>query len=493
MPIDGIFYSHLVDELRIALDGSRVDKIHHPTRHEFLLAMRRWEGSKRLLFSLNPLRAHVNLTEQRFENPAQPSMLCMLLRKRLTGAALAGIDQEGLDRILYFRFNGTDDIGEPAAHTLVAELFGRRPNLILLDSQGLVIDALKRADFTHTRPIWPGIMYTPPPARNQESGIRNQDIAPYETYSQFLDACYGEADQAQRLKQKTASLQQLLSGRTARLRKKIVLQRQELARAENREELRIKAELILANKARLERDPAARGSGAYVLENYYDDNRVVSIQVNPALGPGANAQRLFKAYQKAKNAASLLGDLIARGEEQLQYLESVEELLARAQTQPEIDALRMELESQGFCKPQASAKRKQKQSVLPPLEYFTSEKFKILVGRNNLQNDQLSLKMAKASDLWFHAQGYPGSHVILCAENQEPGEASILQSAKVAAWHSKARGAAVQVDYTSARALKKPKGSPPGKVIYHTYKTIIASATQDEIEGLTGGNMLGRH
>jgi len=479
--------------MRIALAGSRVDKIHHPTKHELVFTMRRREGSRRLLFALHPQRARANLTGQRFDNPPQPSMFCMLLRRRLTGAALTGIGQEGLDRVLYFHFSGTDDIGDPAAHTLVAELFGRRPNLILLDGNGVIVEALRRADFTSARPIWPGHPYGSPPVRDQGTGIRDQGIpAPYETYSQFLDAYYGEADQAQRLGQMTASLRQLLSNRTARLRRKIALQRQELAQAENREALRVKAELILANKARLERDPAVRGSGVYVLENYYDDNRMISIGVNPALGPGANAQRLFKAYQKAKNAASLLGNLIARGEEQLLYLESVEELLSRAQTQTEIDALRIELETQGYCK--SNAQKKQRQKALPPLEYLTSEGLPVLVGRNNLQNDQLSLKIAKANDLWFHAQGYPGSHVILCTGNREPGEASILQAAKAAAWHSKARGAAVPVDCTPARALKKPKGAPPGKVIYHTHKTIMASATQDEIEEMQrGGNAIGRH
>ena len=522
MPIDGIFCRHLVSELNDALETSRVDKIHHPTKDELIFTLRCREGSRRLLFHLNPQRARVNLTTQSYENPAQPSMFCMLLRKRLTGAALIGIEQEGVDRIVYFRFAGTDDIGNPAEHTLVAELFGRLANLILLQD-GVVVEALKRADFTKARPIWPGHPYTPPPA-NGSDGVslivareleRNPEppVGPYlvrneagepaqfsylplthvggtperlESYSELLEVFYGEVDQTQRTRQKTATLRQSLGNHIARLYRKLEAQRQELEQAKDREALRIGAELILANKDRLECDPAAKGSSAYVLENYYDENRMLSIRVNPALGPGANAQRLFKAYQKAKNAANLLGGLIAKGEEDLRYLESVEELLQRAQTQAEIDALRDELEGQGYCKPNARQKQKQKQKrgALPPLEYATSEGLRVLVGRNNLQNDQLSLKSAKAGDLWFHVQGYPGSHVILCAEGGTPMQESIVQAAKIAAWHSKAREGAVPVDYTPARALKKPNGARPGKVIYHTYQTIAVLAVPEEIEQL---------
>lgn len=495
MRFDGVFYSRLADELQTALVGGRVEKIHRPGKDEFVFGIRGREGGQKLLFSLIPLRARVNLTAEGFENPPEPGMFCMLLRKRLLGAILTGIGQEGLDRLLYFHFSGTDEIGEPAAHTLAAELFGHRPNLILLDEQGVIIEALRRAPLDSARPIWPGYRYEVP-VRNQGSGDRDQG-SPWvsekvESYSRLLEEYYGELDRAQRLGQKTASLRQLLEHRIARLRKKMALQRRELEQAENREDLRIHAELILANKARLERDNAAKGSSAYLLENYYDNNRLVSIAVNPALGPGANAQRLFKAYQKAKNAANLLGDFIAQAGEQLAYLESVEELLARAQSQPEIDALRAELETQGYCKAPANQK-KRRQKAPAPLEYRTAEGMKILVGRNNLQNDQLSLKTAGANDLWFHAQGYPGSHVILCTEGKTPAEESILQAAKVAVWHSKARGGAAAVDYTPARYIKKPKAAPPGKVIYHAYQTTIASAAPDDIELLQGGDPLGRH
>jgi len=272
----------------------------------------------------------------------------------------------------------------------------------------------------------------------------------------------------------------LVETRILRAERKLTAQRQELTRAENREHLRVYAELILANKARLERE--ARGSGTYRLENYYDNGNMLSIPVNPAFGPAANAQRYFKEYQKAKTAASLLGDFIANGEDQLQYLESVADHLLRAQTPAEIEALREELESQGYCKP-AKGRAKRRNVPQAPMEYTSGEGLRILVGRSNLQNDRLSLKLAGPGDLWFHARNIPGSHVILCTCGTPPGQQSIREAAALAAWHSRARGPA-EVDFTPAKALKKPVGSPPGKVIYHTHQSLYAQPTEELVNSL---------
>ncbi|MDR0530482.1 MAG: NFACT family protein [Oscillospiraceae bacterium] len=502
MPLDGMFCGYLARELDAALAGCRVEKIHHPAKDDLVFTLR----GQRLLFCLQPQRARAGLITQPIENPAQPSMFCMLLRKRLLGAKLAAVAQEGRDRVLYFYFSGTDDVGDPAEHLLIAEFLGRRANLILTQG-GKVIEALRRAEPTGQRPIWPGAAYAPPPQNENTTGLSpvaakelalrpNAPVGPYllrgaagepeqfsfiplahlgrcermESYSALLELFYGASDKAQRLRQSAAALRQVLSARTGRLRRKLAAQREELARAENRETLRLHAELILANKARLEKE--ARGSDAYLLENYYDGNQLISIPADPALGPAANAQKRFKAYQKAKTAAGLLGEFIAQGEAELEYLESVEELLCRAEAPEDIGALRAEMEAQGYLKPKGGAGRK-KPPPLPPLEYCSGEGLRILVGRSNLQNDQLSQKTAKPGDLWFHAKDCPGAHVILCCEGRAPGEQSVYEAAALAAWHSRARGAAAEVVYTPARELKKPRGAPPGKVIYHTCKSIM--------------------
>ena len=506
MLFDAIFIRALCDELDQELAGARVDKIHNPAKEEFVLHLRprrdveARDGAYKLLICLSPGRARAGLVQQAPENPLQPGMFCMLLRKHLQGASLTGVRQPGLDRILCFDFSGRTGIGDPVRLTLCAEFTGRRTNLLLLRDD-LILDCLKRTDVTQGgRLLLPGARYELPPKNNYvqpsveatlpfSSGCppwgaasRSERGACAEhrpSCSALLEAYYNEKDRAERKRQQAGALLKLAETRSARVTRKLAAQRQELLRAQDREHLRVCAELILANQAVLERE--AKGHCAYRLENYYDNNSLLSIPVNPALGPGANAQRYFKEYRKAKTAAGLLGDFISRGEAELQYLESVADLLRRCETPAELDALRHELETQGYCKTKQA--RQKKQRPLPPLEYASTEGLRILVGRNNLQNDQLSLKLAKPGDLWFHTRDIPGSHVILCAEGKTPGEQSILEAAMLAAWHSRARGPA-GVDYTPASALKKPPGAPPGKVIYHRHQSIYAQPTEELVSAL---------
>ncbi|MDR1927080.1 MAG: NFACT family protein [Oscillospiraceae bacterium] len=308
-----------------------------------------------------------------------------------------------------------------------------------------------------------------------------QFAAQYQTeqaadFSALLALFYREKDEAQRGRQRCAELQKQLQNRIARIVRKLEAQRRELAASEGREELRIWAELILAQRDRLERDPATKGGTAYLLENYYDGGRLCSVPADPARTPAANAQHYFKEYRRAKTAHGLLGGLISQGEQELQYLESVLELLQRAQTQAEIDALRGELEGQGVCKAK-SGRKKSREAPLPPLEYESADGLRILVGRSNLQNDRLSFKLAHGNDLWLHAQGCPGSHVILFTQGESPPTRSIEQAAMIAAWHSKARAnGRAAVDYTPAKLLKKPGGARPGMVIYHSHQTLLVSA-----------------
>ena len=512
MPLDCIFIHHLCNELREQLRGARVDKVHHPAKEEFVLHLRTRTGNYRLLLCVNPSRARAGIITQAVENPAQPSMLCMLLRKHLTGAQLTDVRQQGRDRVICFDFAGTDLLGEHAGHTLCAEFTGRHANLILVKEDGVILDAAKRVDFSQsTRAVLPGIAYMPPPdngfappdieGKARPMLLRDAQGVPLkfgympsgdgdweeiESYSRLLEIFYQEKDQAQRARQRVSELLKLCGNRAQRARRRAEAQRLELARAQDREHLRVCAELIFSNRARLENDPGARGGTAYLLENYYDGGRLLSIPADPALSPAANAQKYYKEYQKAKTAAGLLGALIEKGEAEAQYLESVADLLTRAGTQAEIDEIRQELEEQGYCKPKAGKNAKKQSKALPPIEYTSSEGLRILVGRSNAQNDRLSLKIAKGGDLWLHVHEMPGSHVVLCAQNGEPGERSIEEAAMLAAWHSKARGAAA-VDYTPTKALKKPPGAPPGKVIYHTYQTILAAPSQEIIDMLSGG------
>jgi len=510
MPFDGIFVQCLCDELQLLI-GTRVDKIHQPTKDELVFHLRGRGGSHRLLLCVNQSRARAGLITQSIENPPQPTMFCMLLRKHLMGAKLTEITQPPNERILKFSFAGTSEIGEPTSLTLSAEFTGRHANLIVIREDGTVLDALRRVDLTQgARPILPGLAYQPPPPRDmpfEQSPAeqprpylyRNAQGVPVafshrllelndvaceeiECFSRLLELFYGDKDRAERMRQRRAQLLKLCQTRAARARRKAQTQQSELEQAQDREHLRVCGELILSNRDKLEQH--ARGASAYRLENYYDENRMITIPADPAKSPAQNAQHYFKRYRKAKTAAQMLSNFIEQAQLQADYLESVADLLLRAETQAEIDALRTELEAQGYVKKSKPAKGKQRSAPqVKPIEYRTSEGLRILVGRNNLQNEQLSFQVARGGDLWFHVKDYPGSHVILCTEGKTPSQQCMEEAAMVAAWHSKA-GGRVAVDYTPAKALKKPAGAAPGQVIYHTYNSMIANPTQQEIKSL---------
>ncbi len=298
-----------------------------------------------------------------------------------------------------------------------------------------------------------------------------------ESFSDLLDEFYFECDRLDRTRQKAQDLVKFLNSAIARISKKISLQQIELRQCADREQLRVNAELINANLYRL-----GKGAAFYDLENYYDENKPIRIKADPSKSPAANAQKYFKDYRKAKTAETMLTELIEQGQNDLQYLETVADALDRASAQSEIEEIRNELVISGFMK--FKKKNNQKQSkLLPPMEYRTTDGFRVLVGRNNMQNDKLSLKTASKSDMWLHTQKFPGSHVIIVSDNKEISDDAIVEAAEIAAYHSKAREAKlVPVDYTYVKHLKKPQGAPPGKVIYHVYYSVNVTPNKNKIE-----------
>lgn len=298
-----------------------------------------------------------------------------------------------------------------------------------------------------------------------------------ESFSELLDEFYFECDRLDRTRQKAQDLVKFLNSAIARISKKLSLQQAELRQCADREALRINAELINANLYRLE-----KGAAFYDLENYYDENKPIRIKADPSKTPAANAQKYFKDYRKAKTAEIMLTELIEQGQNDLQYLETVADALDRASTQAEIEEIRNELVVSGFMRFKKKSNQKQSK-LLPPMEYRTSDGFKVLVGRNNMQNDKLSLKTASKSDMWLHTQKFPGSHVIIVSDNKEISDDAIVEAAEIAAYHSKARDAKlVPVDYTYVKHLKKPQGAPPGKVIYHVYYSVNVTPNKEKID-----------
>lgn len=567
MAFDGAFLYTVRQEL-LPLIGSRVDRLHQPSKDEIIILLRSREGTARLLISTAGDSARIHQTELPIENPAVPPMFCMLLRKHLGGGKLLRVRQEGLDRILFLDFECMSELGDLVELTLACEVMGRYSNLVLIGGDGKVIDSLRRnADVTRERVLLPGFPYEVPhrtgrlnlletddetivnalllapdqrldkalvsifegvsPLLAREwayyvsrDGIRTgemtQDhrdrllfavhgtkrmllendcrfhllstpegvlkdftflrpeqygalmvVRPMPSASAALDAFYAERDLRARMKQRANDLFRLLMNRIERTTRKLANQRQELAETDRMAENKLYGDLLSANLYRIE-----KGDAQAVLENFYEEScPQITIPLRTALTPSQNAQYYYTLYRKAATAKEKLAEQIAQGEEELAYLESVFDVLSRAESESELLLIRDELAQQGYVRTHGKKQKPPKQA--PPMLYQSSDGFPILVGRNNRQNDQLTLKEAAKNDLWLHSQNIPGSHVILATDGREPTETAIREAAVLAAYHSKARDSAqVPVDYTKVRYVKKPGGAKPGMVIFTNQQTL---------------------
>lgn len=295
-----------------------------------------------------------------------------------------------------------------------------------------------------------------------------------ESFSVMLDKFYSDRSGADRMKQRSGDLFRFVVNLADRLSRKLDIQRQELARSTERDSLRVKGELIHANIRMIE-----KGMSSVILENYYDNNSPMEVKLDPRLSPNQNAQHYFSEYRKADTAERMLKKLIEKGEAELSYIESVFDLLSRARTDDEIVSIRDELVSQGYLK--NHRQKNQKPIKIAPKEYISTDGFRILCGRNNLQNDKLTFKDSRKNDIWFHTQKIHGSHTIIITEGREVPPSTLEQAALIAAYNSKARDSSlVPVDYTEIKNVKKPSGAAPGKVIYEHYKTAYVRPAQFE-------------
>jgi predicted ribosome quality control (RQC) complex YloA/Tae2 family protein len=283
---------------------------------------------------------------------------------------------------------------------------------------------------------------------------------------ELLDYFYSERDRASRTKQRANDLFKLLMNLTERTSRRIAVQREELSACGERDKLKLWGDLISANMYRIQ-----KGDSLAVLENFYDENcPSVEIKLDVRKTPSQNAQHYYSEYKKAVTAEKKLTEQIEKGEEELQYLDSVFDALTRAASENDIIQLRLELQEQGYIR---SGMRKGKPpKALPPIEYKSSDGFTILVGRNNHQNDQLTLKFAEKSDIWLHTQTITGSHVLILTDGETPPDKTIEEAAIIAAFNSRGKNSnLVPVDYCLARFVKKPSGAKPGKVIFTNYST----------------------
>ena len=577
MPLDAICLQGVVGELAPQLTGSRIEKIQQPARDQIILLLR---GSRRLFLNAGANQPRIHLTEQLRDNPSQPPMFCMLLRKHLSGGIIESIRQEPLERVVTLTVLASDEMGERGRFTLVWEGMPRRANLILCDRDGRIIDCLRRVDLEaeQDRQVLPGLFYRLPTRQDKRSPLsvteeefaallgraapdapldgwlldtftaisplvareltvracgstdahvsqgnalwdvfshwqrvvnentftptlikRNGSLADftygpvtqygtyaeteiYDSFSHLLDDFYEKREQAERVKQKGRDLLKTATTARDRVRRKLAAQEKEMAACLDRDHLRICGELITANLYRME-----RGQSRLTAQNYYDENCAdVDIPLDVRLSPQENAARYFKQYAKAKTAEKYLTAQLQRGREELQYLESVLQELAQAESEQDFNDIRTELTDGGYLRGRGK-KQPGFQRASKPREFRSSAGLRILVGRNNRQNDRLTTKDADKRDVWLHTQKIHGSHVILCTGGAEPDEQSLMEAASLAAYFSQAQGSTkVPVDYTPVKFVKKPAGAKPGMVVYTTYQTLLADPDESLVKRLAG-------
>lgn len=301
----------------------------------------------------------------------------------------------------------------------------------------------------------------------------------FETFSKLLDEFYTQKETALRIANSAKDIIKLITNLKNRTERKLAIRLNDLEKCKNRENLRIYGELLKANLYSIK-----SGSAFAEVVNYYDSElKTIKIPLNPAISPSANANKYFKDYKKTYTAEQTLTELTEKDRQELIYFDSVLESINRSTTIADIAEIREELAEAGYIK--RPLNNKKKSSINSAFkEYVSVEGYKILVGKNNKQNDLLTTKIASKLDLWFHTKNIAGSHVILMSNGSEVSDQTVLQAALLAAQNSKsATSTKVAVDYTPVKYVKKPNGAKPGMVIYTTNKTILVNpAGKEEIK-----------
>jgi len=597
MPLDAICLTAVKDELSRQITGMKIDKILQPERDVIILSLRGNGGQMcRLLISAGADDARIHLTEFKQDNPKQPPMFCMLLRKHLTGARIIKISQLPAERVLSLYMETSDSMGIRSEKQLIIEMIGRLSSVILTDNEGIIIDCLRRigGELTGKRSVLPGLFYKNPP--QQEGKINPLTVTDTELFSRIKDAvsnkrgitiekwlistftafsplicreiawrAYGDTDyhfdavndggealkntflslirqvnsgsfepwmiytennklqdfsyihirqyesickskredsfsclldkfftksaQEKRNNQRSASSLKTMTTARNRLARKMDAQRSELEVTSKRDYLRECGDLITANMHHMK-----KGQQSLIADDFYSENeKTREIKLDVLKTPQQNAAKYYKAYTKAKNARITLAQQIETGEKELVYIESVIEQLQRAENESDLNEIRNELLSTGYIRKKrekqhqkgTGKKKKTKRDEFSYHQFKSTGGMRILAGRNNIQNDRLTLKTSAKTDIWFHAQKIHGAHVVVSCAGINPDDETLNQAASIAAFYSAARsGGKVPVDYTLVKNVKKPSGGRPGMVIYSDYKTILAVPDEELVNKL---------
>ena len=584
MAFDAGMLACALHELREESLGARVEKVYQPERDEIVLQIRSRSGGRRILINAGANNPRIGFSVEQKENPQNPPMLCMLLRRHLSGAKLCSVEQAGFERVAILGFETRDEMGYECKKYLVAEVMGKYSNLMFTDGDMRVISVLKTVDFSTSslRQVLPGMKYELPPAQEKanpldtthEEFLKALSVAPaergcdkfilgaylgisaavareismratgavdapigecsvealwtafseimdairdnrftptlvldgdrpveyafceltqygdgfthrhYESAGELLDVFFGSRDREQRVKQRASDVQKLLQNAQSRLLRKIELQEGELAACADGEQYKKQGDLITANLYQLK-----RGMKEVTLIDYEDMKEdgsfgEITVSLDERLSPAANAQRLYKRYNKTKTAKIELTKQLAIARDELTYINSVIDSLEHAESPTDLAEIRDELYRAGYAS-RMKGYTAHKQTAPTVARFRTDGGYTVLCGKNNIQNEYITYKLAAKTDYWFHAKNVPGSHVVMVCNGEEPDARDFTQAAEIAAYYSKAYGGQnIAVDYTFAKNVKKPPAAKPGFVIYHTNWTAYVTPDAEEIRRL---------
>lgn len=580
MSFDGLVTNSIVRELKNRISDGKINQVYQPERDEIIIQIRTFEGNYKLLMSASASNPRVHFTESKKENPITAPLFCMILRKHLCGGKIVSVEQDGFDRVVKIGVESYTELGDLTVKTLIIEIMNRHSNIILVGSDGKIIDSVKHIDLTVSavRQVLPGFPYELPPAQNKInptecereeifsalssvsegkgadkalveifSGvsplvsreilyrfcgdmqkmmseidvrkyadfvyefftpIRQGDFSPcivldtdkkpiafscvkltqygekiieQDGISQAVDGFYMSRGMHEHITQRSAHIVKIINNNIERCRKKLAIHTENLKKSQNRDKYKMYGDLLTANMYRME-----NGMEKIEVENYYENPvSSVTISLKADLSPSGNAQRYYKLYQKAKTTEMYAKEQIKEAEDELYYLETVLESVNKAETASDIAEIKDELADGGYV-PKVKNKKSKLMKKTAPMEFLSSDGYKILVGRNNHQNDMLTVKMAFSTDIWLHTKIIPGSHTIIRAEGKSDiPETTILEAARLAAYFSKAKNSTqVPVDFTVVKNVKKPSGAKPGLVIYDNYNTVYVTPDEELVKKL---------